>query len=63
VTTVGPPEISPEEASRSGSGQMRDEAFPMLAATWLAQGYFRVSVSVKASIATWYISKARAAPA
>jgi hypothetical protein len=32
------PEISPEQASKSG-GQVRDEDLPMLAAVWLAQGY------------------------
>jgi hypothetical protein len=32
------PEISPEEASRSG-GHVRDEDLPMVAAVWLAQGY------------------------
>lgn len=33
------PEISPEEASRSGAGYVRDEDLPMLAAVWLAQGH------------------------
>lgn len=33
------PEISPEEASKSGAGYIRDEDLPMLAAVWLAQGY------------------------
>jgi hypothetical protein len=33
------PEISPEQASRSGAGYVRDEDLPMLAAVWLAQGY------------------------
>lgn len=33
------PEISPQEASRSGAGNVRDEDLPMLAAVWLAQGY------------------------
>lgn len=32
------PEISPEQASKSG-GHVRDEELPMLAAAWLAQGY------------------------
>jgi hypothetical protein len=39
VTGADVPEISPEEASRSGAGQIRDEELPMLAAVWLAQGY------------------------
>jgi hypothetical protein len=33
------PEITPEEASRSGAGDIRDENLPMLAAVWLAQDY------------------------
>jgi hypothetical protein len=37
VTDV--PESSPEEASRSGAWQVRDEQLPMLAAVWLTQGY------------------------
>jgi hypothetical protein len=32
------PEISPEQASRSG-GHVRDEDLPMLAAQWLVQGH------------------------
>jgi hypothetical protein len=39
VTAADVPEISPEEASRSGAGQIRDDVLPMLAAVWLAQGY------------------------
>jgi hypothetical protein len=31
--------MSPEEASQSGAGHVRDEHLPMLAALWLAQGY------------------------
>lgn len=38
VTMHGLPEISPEEASRSGA-LMRDEDLAMLAAVWLAQGF------------------------
>jgi hypothetical protein len=33
------PEISPQEASKSGAGHVRDEDLPMLAANWLAQGF------------------------
>ena len=33
------PEITPQEASRSGAGYVRDEDLAMLAAVWLAQGY------------------------
>jgi hypothetical protein len=32
------PEISPEQASKNG-GYVRDDELPMLAATWLAEGY------------------------
>jgi hypothetical protein len=39
VTEGDVPEISPEEASKSGAGYVRDEDLPMLAAVWLAQGY------------------------
>jgi len=38
VTGADAPEISPEEASRSGAGQRRDDELPLLAAVWLAQG-------------------------
>jgi hypothetical protein len=38
VTGADAPEISPEEASRSGAGQIRDDELLLLAAVWLAQG-------------------------
>ena len=38
MTGADAPEISPEEASRSGAGQRRDDELPLLAAVWLAQG-------------------------
>jgi hypothetical protein len=39
VTAADLPDMSPEEASQTGAGHMRDEVLPMLAATWLAEGY------------------------
>jgi hypothetical protein len=39
VTGANVPEISLEQASRSGARSVRDEDLPMLAAVWLTQGY------------------------
>lgn len=39
VAEADVPETSPEEASRSGAGYVRDEDLPMLAAVWLTQGH------------------------
>lgn len=39
MTTADLPGVTPEEASRNGVGQVRDEDLPMLAAIWLARGY------------------------
>lgn len=33
------PDISPQQASRSGAAYVRDEDLPMLAAAWLTQGF------------------------